>query len=229
MVRKTSRRFANYSKQNEEQPSNEQLQPEQSTHGYDNNSAIADMAQGFIQAQAKMSNNIANNNNLEIALLLQKCNSQLEAIRRSAQEKTTPAPNKQSFGGESQSPPDENKQQENTITTQELQKLLTSIGQANTSNRISQSQSQSQNQSQEQSQSPASIRKNTMGQQSSGGNSPQNMMAVQTVNQVLAQAQYELANELENSLKKLKQVISESEKIADNISNLLGEETTKKS
>lgn len=46
----------------------------------------------------------------------------------------------------------------------------------------------------------------------------------QTAAQALAQAQYELADELEASLKKLKQVISESEKLANKISNLLGEE-----
>ena len=63
---------------------------------------------------------------------------------------------------------------------------------------------------------------------SDDGKSPQNKMAVQTVSQVLAQAQYELANELETSLKKLKQVISESEQLANNISKLLGEETKKK-
>lgn len=53
-------------------------------------------------------------------------------------------------------------------------------------------------------------------------------LTVQTASQVLSQAQYELANELEVSLKKLKQVISESEKIANKISNLLGEESSEK-
>lgn len=55
-------------------------------------------------------------------------------------------------------------------------------------------------------------------------NSRHNTVAVQTATQVLAQAQYELANELEASLQKLKQVINESEKIANKISNLLGED-----
>ena len=48
----------------------------------------------------------------------------------------------------------------------------------------------------------------------------------QAAAQALAQAQYELADELEASLKKLKQVISESEKLANKISNLLGEENS---
>lgn len=56
---------------------------------------------------------------------------------------------------------------------------------------------------------------------------PETVVA-QTAAQVLAKAQYELANELEESLKKLKQVISESEKIANRISNLLGEENSSK-
>lgn len=227
MVRKTSRRFGNYSKQNDEEQSNEQTQQGQSANEYDNTSAIADMAQGFIQAQAKMSNTITNNNNLEIALLLQKCNSQLEEIRRSAQGNATASQNKQGLAGQVTSqqspgkttPPEENKQQSTNITTQDLQKLLATLGQNNTGNHTASTQSQD---------SSSTIQDSTT-QQSSGGSNQQNMMAVQTVSQVLAQAQYELAQELENSLKKLKQVISESEKIANNISNLLGEETTKKS
>jgi hypothetical protein len=47
---------------------------------------------------------------------------------------------------------------------------------------------------------------------------------VKTAAQALSEAQYELSVELENSLQKLKQVISESEKLADKIGNLLGEE-----
>ncbi|MCE5285479.1 MAG: hypothetical protein LLG02_06500 [Pelosinus sp.] len=46
-------------------------------------------------------------------------------------------------------------------------------------------------------------------------------MVLQTAAEVLSRAQYELSNELENSLKKLKQVISESEQIANKISNLI--------
>ena len=43
----------------------------------------------------------------------------------------------------------------------------------------------------------------------------------QTAQELLARTQYELANELEDSLKKLKQVIQESEKVAARISNML--------
>lgn len=60
-------------------------------------------------------------------------------------------------------------------------------------------------------------------QQQSSLPSAGNGKTVETAKQILAQAQYELANELEQSLQKLKQVISESEKIANKISNLLGQ------
>lgn len=51
---------------------------------------------------------------------------------------------------------------------------------------------------------------------------------VQDAAQLLEQAQYELANELEASLKKLKQVISESESLATKISTLIAEEGSKR-
>lgn len=46
----------------------------------------------------------------------------------------------------------------------------------------------------------------------------------QTAQELLTRTQYELANELEDSLKKLKQVIQESEKVAARISNMLDTE-----
>lgn len=235
MTRKTSRRFTNYSKQSDDQQFSEQMPQQQSQQpqyqhshqplaGYDhterdNDSAIADMAQGFIQAQAKMSDKGANANNLEIALLLQKCNDQLEEIRRSAQgnSNSNSASNQsnknstvQDIGGQ------DNKQQVSGMPSQDLQGLLASLLQGKTDNGNSATQS-------------STMASNSKNNNNASGGNQQNMMAVQNVSQVLAQAQYELANELENSLKKLKQVISESEKIANNISNLLGEEATKKS
>ncbi len=50
--------------------------------------------------------------------------------------------------------------------------------------------------------------------------------AVQTAAQVLSEAQFELSNELEASLAKLQKVIRESEKVANNISRLLGKQPT---
>ena len=236
MTRKTSRRFANYSKQNEDQRFNEQLplqgkssQQQQQLTGYsymekDNDSTIADMAQGFLQAQAKISDQSSAVNNLEIALLLQKCNNQLEELRRSTQgnekgnsigdQSSSQTPMK-NMGEQKQDGKQGNKQQQQSgIATQDLSGLLTTSLQGKDNN---------QNTTQE-----SSTIQNKNNSNANSGDQ-QNMMAVQNVSQVLAQAQYELANELENSLKKLKQVIAESEKIANNISNLLGAEGTTKS
>jgi len=220
--------------QRDRQQSNEwqQSQPRmqsQRLDGYENkandkDSLIADMAQEFIQAQAVMADKAMSVNNLEIALLLQKVNDQLEEIKRSApnSSQTGEQSSKSSMrqdsrqqnvaGGASQ---DNSKQQVDGGASKKLQELLTSVLQGKNNNENSANKS-------------ANIQSNDV-DKSNGSKSPQNMMAVQTVSQVLAQAQYELANELETSLKKLKQVISESEKLANDISNLLGEETMKKS
>lgn len=236
MPRKTSRRFTNYPKENDEQQhhhqqSKEWQQPQQQQHsgGYentenDNDSLIADMAQGFIQAQAKIADKAMNFNNLEIASLLQKVNDQLEEIKRSTTNsaQADKQSSKSSTGQDSKQQnvataavQNNGKQQADGGPSKELQELLMSVlqgknGNENSANKSSNTQSNDVN-------------------KPNGEKSPQNMMTVQTVSQVLAQAQYELANELETSLKKLKQVISESEKIAKDISNLLGEETNKKS
>lgn len=246
MPRKISRRSANYSKQNDDQQSNDQeeqqqgqqqgqrqghqqhQQEEQPIDRYENkadgtDSLIADMAQGFIQAQSKMAGNAASISNMEIALLLQKVNNQLEEMKNSAQgsgqksEQNKQGSGKQDSGSQNTSggkAKDANQGTEKA-SSQDLQTLLSSIlqGQSNKGN----------------SEGKSSNKQSNNAGKSNGGGNQQNTMAVQTASQVLAQAQYELANELEASLKKLKQVISESEKLANNISNLLGEETTKKS
>lgn len=66
---------------------------------------------------------------------------------------------------------------------------------------------------------------NTSAQGSAGGGGNQGQtgaeLDVQTAAQLLSQAQYELANELEVSLQKLRQVIDESEKIATKVGTLL--------
>ena len=243
MPRKTSRRFTNYNKQNDDQQANEQSHQQQSNEwqqphqpqqqqqagGYenksnDNDSVIADMAQGFIQAQAVMTDKATSINNQEIALLLQKVNDQLEEMKRSTANST------QTSEQSSKNPPEQNESQQNVTSvaaqdnssqqaeggaSKELQGLLTTMLQGKKNN--------------ENSASKSSNTQSNDANKSTGEKSSQNMMAVQTVSQVLAQAQYELANELETSLKKLKQVISDSEKLANNISNLLGEETMKKS
>lgn len=243
MPRRSSRRFTNYSEKNNEQQPNEQQQSQQHQQHYNeqqqpqiqpqhsggyenkkNDSLIADMAQEFIQAQAVMADKAMSVNNLEIALLMQKVNDQLEELKRSTPNSTQTGEqsNKSSTAqvssqenATSGAAQDNSTQQADGGSSKDLQALLTSVLQGknnngNSANTSSNTQSNDVN-------------------KSNGGQSPQNTMAVQNVSQVLAQAQYELANELETSLKKLKQVISESEKIANKISKLLGEETTKKS
>lgn len=229
MTRKTSRRFTNFSKQNGDQQSNEpeqsmdwqqpQHQDSNDSMPKDNDSLIADMAQGFIQAQAAMTDKTVSVNNLEIALLLQKVNDQLAEIKQSTNNSTQ-------IGGKSSNDTGQDSRQQNGAgppaqdssvqtaddgSAKELQKLLAAILQGgNNNNNRENTQNINENKSAE-------------------GKNTQGMMTAQNVSQVLAQTQYELANELETSLKKLKQVIEESEKVANNISILLGQENIKNS
>ena len=58
------------------------------------------------------------------------------------------------------------------------------------------------------------------------GNAQQiSKLTADTATQVLAEAQYELAQELEASLQKLRKVIEESKQVAQKISDLLGQDT----
>lgn len=216
MQRKNSRRFTNNSRENDEQGlgdyQQKNQQRQQSSSRYENraedsDSIIADMAQGFMQAQAKMTDHGGNINNIEIALLLQKINNQLDEMKKTTEKSPGQSLQQQNSSDKSAQ---NNKQEPEEQATGDLESLLQSVLQ-NTDNK-----SNGKAASKEQSSNAAE------------GDSQQKKMTVQTVSQVLAQAQYELANELESSLKKLKQVISESEKLANNISNLLGEETSKK-
>lgn len=94
-------------------------------------------------------------------------------------------------------------QQQQDITAQNMKELLSSLLQTNTNPQQNNEDSNSQN------------------------TKDSNKAAVQSAAQVLTQAQYELSNELEASLAKLRQVISKSEKIANRISTLLGTENKK--
>ena len=216
MRHKTSRRFSNNGRENDQHGFDDQEQennPKQQQLGNYNesnsaNDVIADMAQGFIQAQANMNDSSTHINNAEIALLLQKMNQQLDEIKKTSQ-------NSAKEDSKQQNKADTSGQENNKQSSADLQTLLNSVlqGKNNNQDKKQNEQETSKSQSNSSSQSP--------------GKNQQNMINVQTVSQVLAQAQYELANELENSLKKLKQVINESEKLANNISNLLGEESQK--
>lgn len=227
MQKRASRRSLNSGRINEEQETNKVENRENffSQKDCNTDSLIADMAQGFIQAQANTVNNASKLSNKDVISLLEKVNNQLEEIKGSTKEK-------QNVGNQTQGDQSSNKkstQQEEVKqsvsssnkekTDQELLKQLKELvgatlqGKGSNENSINTS-SKSQNDSSENS--------DTKNQQKSS-------MPAQIASQVLAQAQYELANELENSLEKLKQVIKKSEKVATNISNLLGEENQKKS
>jgi hypothetical protein len=183
---------------------------------------IADMAQGFVQAQADITGKSANSTNQEMLSLLQKVSTQLEKMQQPVQsgnmdKKTSQSEPAQKTQGQSQQSQEgqenktgsqpEAKQPTDSMVSQELQNLFSQILQGKEENNSTQQQANSQN---------ANAKPQKKDKDAA--------MTVQTAAQVLAQAQYELSNELEASLEKLKQVISESEKIATKISDLLGEE-----
>lgn len=189
---------------------------------------IADMAQGFVQAQADITGKSANSTNQEMLSLLQKVSIQLETMQQPAQsgnmdKKTLQSEPAQKTQGQSQQSQEgrenktgsqpEAKQPTDSMVSQELQNLFSQILQGKDENNSTQQQVNSQNADTNANAKPQPQKKDKDA-----------AMTVQTAAQVLAQAQYELSNELEASLKKLKQVISESEKIATKISDLLGEE-----
>jgi myosin heavy subunit len=181
---------------------------------------IADMAQGFVQAQADITGKSANSTNQEMLSLLQKVSTQLEKMQQPTQsgsadkktlqsepaQKTQVQSQQSQEGQENKTGSQSEKQPTESMVSQELQNLFSQILQGkDEKNSTQQSNNQNTNAKPQKKDKDAA-------------------MTVQTAAQVLAQAQYELSNELEASLKKLKQVISESEKIATKISDLLGEE-----
>ncbi|AIF51529.1 hypothetical protein [Pelosinus sp. UFO1] len=228
MQKRASRRSMNSGRKNEEQQTNKVEKQGDSISQKDCNtdSLIADMAQGFIQAQANTVNNASKLSNKDVISLLEKVNNQLEEIKGSTKEK-------QNVGNQAQGGQSSNKkstQQEEVEqstsgssskekTDQELLKQLKELVGATL-------QEKGKN---ENSINTSSKSQNDSSENSDTKNQQQSNMPAQMASQVLAQAQYELANELENSLEKLKQVIKKSEKVATNISNLLGEENKNKS
>lgn len=204
--------------ENKRQPTNAE-EGNMANRNFNNN-----ITQGFTQSQTSGAGTCSHP---DIISLLQKVSSQLQQLQQqtSGQNGNT-AESSYSDQGEiiqngGQSPKKEtatynvdqnqnvspNGNQTETMVTQELQNLFSQLLQGNNNLQSSPEQApEFDNKTQNKA----------------------NSMAVQTAGQVLAKAQYELANELETSLNKLKQVISESEKIANQISNLLGESNNKK-
>lgn len=165
------------------------------------------------------------NGSKEIIAMLQKINTQLEKMQQSDQESAKEENTNQSASEGNQESASQKQQQSNNANgsdsgqtknadaTKELQAIFSQLLQGkNNSQQPSTSTEKKQN-----------TAKSDNGQ--ANEQQPSTVVA-QTAAQVLAQAQYELSNELEASLQKLKQVISESEKIANKISNLLGEESS---
>lgn len=166
------------------------------------------------------------NQSNEIVSMLQRINNQLEKMQQS--ESRNDQTNQAGGGQQAGSGNGDNGQQQNSAPqgqqgtapavdrqmTRELEAMLSQLLQSN-DNDLQSSATQP---------NPNSANSNQAGE--SSPNKQPNSKLAQTAAQVLAKAQYELANELEASLKKLKQVISESEKIANRISDLLGEENS---
>lgn len=159
---------------------------------------VADMTKGFFEAQSQA--NKPQNNNQDMITLLEKLSMQIDTMKNNLDNN---APNNSSNEATTQG--------QETISAQTLKDLFSSILQTD-ANKQNLQQDSSQN-------------KNSDSSQPQEKNS--NKVAVQAAAQVLAQAQYELSNELEASLTKLRQVISKSEKIADKISSLLGSDNNK--
>ncbi|WP_245754938.1 hypothetical protein [Pelosinus propionicus] len=201
-----------YGRTNEERP----IKDDDSSNHNDSKNLIADMAQGFIQAQTKADSD----DNKEIISLLEKLNSNLEQMKGSnkdssfATEKNSDDSSSKRLvqAKASEQPLQGGSEQGDKELLKELKTLVSTMLQGKSDSEDNSSKPQNND-----------TKKSDMKQQQ------QDSMAVQTVSQVLAQTQYELANELETSLQKLKEVISKSEKVATNISHLLSKENIKKS
>ncbi|XER07034.1 hypothetical protein SRRS_25790 [Sporomusa rhizae] len=225
VTKRVSSKLASYiSKPNQQQQNQDRSQQV-------DEKVIADMAKGFLQAQANVNNTSCTVNSQEVVDLLNKINYQLTSLQGAlnvsnnsggqASQSSQPTGESQQLqesqnqqGGQQA----EDLQSENDVS-QELRTLFSMLLNNNNkqNNQTNSNQGTNNNSTQNQRQG-----------QVNGQNNRQNSnsIAVQTAAQALAQAQYELSNELEASLTKLKQVISESEKIANKISSLLGEENS---
>jgi hypothetical protein len=202
----------------------------QSTNNPQTDELIANIAKSLMQSQNSPKNQSPTNNNddsAEIKALLERISAQLNCMQQTsqAQQSVNNSPSGEQLQGQQEETPEEPQ------VTAELQNLFKQLlnGQKDQKNGNQQSSS-SKNSEQIVSGGGAQSNLDSKGilsgyeQASKTIPENQNKMTAQTAAQALAQAQYELSTELEASLKKLKQVISESEKLANKISNLLGEE-----
>lgn len=182
--------------------------------GQNTDSLIADMAKGFVEAQAKIANAPDGGPNQEMLAMLEKISRQLSQMQNTSAGAQQPGGQEQ--GGQQAQGSGQGKEGRQEELSALFSRLLTdnkAEGQQNDGSRQGADTQQRAGGTKPSGEQPQSAQK---GDEKSS--------SAQTAAQALAQAQYELANELEASLTKLKQVISESEKLADKISNLLGQE-----
>ncbi len=197
----------------------------------DTDSLIADMAKGFVEAQAKIAAAPAGDPNREMMDLLEKISRQLaqmQALSAAGQsrEGQQQADDAQENAGSRQAQAGSQGKGGQADLSAIFSRLLSADKSENAAQQGGDSQGGgSRGQGGQQAQDGSgSGRQGQSGSQQQGGQPGSQSVTARTAAQALAQAQYELANELEASLSKLKQVISESEKLADRISNLLGQE-----
>ncbi|MDR3564106.1 MAG: hypothetical protein P4N59_22075 [Negativicutes bacterium] len=168
---------------------------------------IADMAKGFVEAQAKLKcpPDVTN----DMVALLEKISRQLDNLQ---QVPVAPPSGQtvlgqggsgmvQNAGSGQQTPPAD---QEGNAAASHLQALFAQSLQAGRTGQ----------------QNPSSGGASSRGQAKA--------TPAQTAAQALATAQYELSQELEASLEKLKKVIAESESLAGRISGMIGGESNTK-
>ena len=155
----------------------------------------------------------------EILKTLQAINVQLASLQARPNEQVNEQENKMMKDNESQN---SCAQSDSLQLTQDLERVFSSLlhYQHNQNGKISTPRTATTNDT-ESNQLPEYASKNRQ-HFAASSNQPVNASFVQMSSQELAQAQYELANELDASMQKLRQVISESEKIADRINRLLG-------
>ena len=189
-------------------------QPKQSIRASGQTASIAGASQPGNSREAARKTDNGGTEIADIASLLQKISYQLDAMQQtenSGQEADLIAGAAGVQETEKQNGVNSGQQAETNgagatgqETTEQLQAMFQQLLQNNTGTKSKQSSNENSGQTQ--------------------GEQGKKQIPAQTAAQVLAQAQYELSNELEASLKKLKQVINESERIANKISTLLGEE-----
>lgn len=170
---------------------------------------LIDLAKGLVDAQSQINSKTDAANDQKIVSVLEKISQQLDNITQllsGNQAKSGKDAQAKDVSGTGQAQP--GSENENSGMSQELKTLF------------------SQLLTSKQGCPPSS--QQTKGATAKKGSQAQPAKAAQTVPQALAQAQYELSQELDTSLQKLTQVISESENLANRISVLIGEENTGK-